>query len=143
MTNSIALLLMSHGTFAHSAMKSAELIIGRQENYETVGIDVVDDVDALEQEMMEKVESLDQSNGLIILTDIIGGTPTNLASRLLQNSTTILVSGLNLPLVLDVCMNRQMNLDSVVGSLEAAYAQGFTIRTITDVMGGEEDEYSL
>lgn len=143
MTNSIALLLMSHGTFAHSAMKSAELIIGQQENYETVGIDVVDDVDALEKEMLEKVESLDKSNGLIILTDIIGGTPTNLASRLLQNSTTILVSGLNLPLVLDVCMNRQMSLDSVMGSLETAYTQGFSIRTITDVMGGEEDEYSL
>lgn len=135
MTNSIALLLMSHGTFAHSAMKSAELIIGQQENYETVGIDVVDDVDALEKEMLEKVESLDKSNGLIILTDIIGGTPTNLASRLLQNSTTILVSGLNLPLVLDVCMNRQMGLDSVMGSLETAYTQGFSIRTIADVMG--------
>ena len=77
------------------------------------------------------------------MTDIIGGTPTNLASRLLQNSNTILVSGLNLPLVLDVCMNRQMSLDSVMVSLETAYTQGFSIRTITDVMGGEEDEYSL
>lgn len=40
-------------------------------------------------------------------------------------------------------MNRQMSLDSVMVSLETAYTQGFSIRTITDVMGGEEDEYSL
>lgn len=73
MNNEVAILLMSHGGFAKAAMESAEMVFGRQENYETLSVYLADQVDALRQEMLDKVERLDTSKGLLVFTDIVGG----------------------------------------------------------------------
>lgn len=144
MSDSIALLLMSHGNFAKAAIDSAELIVGKQTNFETLGVYTVDDVEVLKEEMLQKVSSLDISKGLVVLTDIIGGTPINLASQLLSQDGVIVVSGLNLPMLLEVLMNRGQQIDSVADVLKTAYDQGFSVRTNKDLIEeGEEDEYSL
>ncbi|OOF48064.1 hypothetical protein BKK52_06870 [Rodentibacter trehalosifermentans] len=83
MSKEIALVLMSHGNFAKAAIESAELIVGKQTNFETLSIFTVDNVSHLKQELQEKIASLDTQSGLIFLTDILGGTPMNLASHLL------------------------------------------------------------
>ncbi|KAA9220714.1 MULTISPECIES: PTS sugar transporter subunit IIA [Aerococcus] len=144
MSNSIGLLLISHGDLAHAAIKSAELIVGSQENYETVGVDVIDDVQEIKHEIIDKVKQLDISKGLIILTDIIGGTPINLASQLLDREDTVVVSGLNLPMLLDILIRRESNLESIILDLPEVYQKGFSLRTHADMeKEGEENEYSL
>ena len=77
MSQNFAILLMSHGDFAKSAIKSAELIVGEQTNYDTLSVFVAEQLDNLKQEMFEKIAQLDTSKGLLVLTDIIGGTPMN------------------------------------------------------------------
>lgn len=73
MSDKVALLLMSHGDFAKEIIKSAELIIGKQDNYETLGVHLDDQIDDLREQMFEKVETLDTSAGLVVFTDIVGG----------------------------------------------------------------------
>ncbi|WP_155963017.1 PTS sugar transporter subunit IIA [Streptococcus ruminantium] len=144
MSDSIALLLMSHGNFAKAAIDSAELIVGKQTNFETLGVYTVDDVEVLREEMLQKISSLDTTKGLVVLTDIIGGTPINLASQLLSQEKVVVVSGLNLPMLLEVLMNRGQQIESLSAVLKTAYDQGFSVRTKQDLIEeGEEDDYSL
>lgn len=144
MTDSIALLLITHGNLGKAAIESAELIVGKQENFDTISIFAVDEVNNLKQDMLNKVSRLDTGKGLIVLTDIIGGTPTNLASYLLEDEHTVLVSGLNLPILIEILMNRNENIKSIIENIKEAYHEGFTIRTNEDIKkGGDEDENSL
>ncbi|MFA9414561.1 MULTISPECIES: PTS sugar transporter subunit IIA [unclassified Streptococcus] len=144
MSDGIALLLMSHGNFAKAAIDSAELIVGKQTNFETLEVYTVDDVEVLKEEMLQKISSLDTTKGLVVLTDIIGGTPINLASQLLSQEKVVVVSGLNLPMLLEVLMNRGQQIESLAAVLKTAYDQGFSVRTKQDLIEeGEEDDYSL
>ena len=140
MSSEMAVLLMSHGNFAKAAIESAELIVGKQENVDTVGVFAIDNVDQLKQDVLAKIEKLDTSRGLIILTDIVGGTPTNLASALLTKDNMLVCSGLNLPLLLEVLMNRDGNLQELRESLPLAYQNGLTIRTQQDLLTQEEED---
>ncbi len=143
MSDTIGLLIMTHGDFGKAAIESAQLIVGKQENYETVSVFVVDQVDELKQEMFAKADKLDTEKGLLILTDIVGGTPINLASYLLERENTLIASGVNLPVLLEVLMNRSGDLQRLEETIRTAYSQGLSIRTNKDLEGDEEDEYSL
>lgn len=132
MNNNVAIMLMSHGNFAKSAIESAELIIGKQENYDTLSVFTTNQVDNLKQEMINKINNLNTLNGLVILTDIIGGTPTNLAGNLMTKENIIICSGLNLPMLLEVLMNREKNIDELKIIIETAYKDGMIIRTSSD-----------
>ena len=140
MADSIGILVMTHGDFGKAAIESAQLIVGEQENYETVSVFVVDQLDDLRQEMEEKIESLDTSKGLLILTDIVGGTPINLASPLLTRGDTIIASGVNLPMLLEVLMNRGKEISELKEVIQAAYTQGLSIRTDQDLEGDDDDD---
>ncbi|MFD1414421.1 PTS sugar transporter subunit IIA [Oceanobacillus jeddahense] len=140
MADGFGILVMTHGDFGKAAMDSAQLIVGEQENYETISVFVVDNLDDLKQEMEEKVKSLDTSKGLVILTDIVGGTPINLASNLLTREDTIIASGVNLPLLLEVLMNRGKEVSELEEVIQAAYAQGLSIRTNKDLEGDDDDD---
>jgi len=138
MTDGVALLLMSHGDFAREAMKSAEMVFGKQENYETLSVFLVDQVDALKEEMFEKVDKLDTSKGLLVFTDIVGGTPMNLAGNLLGRENTMICSGLNLPMLIEALVNREKTVQELKTVLETAYGMGMTIRT--EIEEDDEDD---
>jgi mannose PTS system EIIA component len=140
MDNHIAIILMSHGNFAKSAIESAELIVGKQENCDTVSVFLVDQVDELRQEMFNKVDTLDTSNGLLVLTDIVGGTPTNLALNLLDRENTLICSGLNLPMLLEVLINRDKSIDELKDIIENAYNCGMVVRTINDLEKEDDND---
>lgn len=142
MNKEVAVLLMSHGNFAKSAIESAELIIGKQENYETLSVFVVDHVNSLKEEMLEKVERLDTSKGLIVFTDIIGGTPMNLAGNLIERENTIICSGLNLPILLEILLNRSKSIEELKEDLKNQEKYGIIIRT-NDDLEKEVDEDDL
>ncbi|GEN87101.1 PTS sugar transporter subunit IIA [Oceanobacillus sp. FSL W8-0428] len=140
MADGFGILVMTHGDFGKAAIESAQLIVGEQENYETISVFVVDNLDDLKQEMEDKVASLDTSKGLLILTDIVGGTPINLASNLLTRENTMIASGVNLPLLLEVLMNRGKEISELEEVIQTAYAQGLSIRTNKDLEGDDDDD---
>ncbi|MGM0125616.1 PTS system, mannose-specific IIA component [Enterococcus sp. AZ194] len=138
MGNEAAILLMSHGDFAKEAKNSAELIIGPQDNVETLGVHLADNVEALVEELKQKVAKLDVSKGLVVVTDIVGGTPMNLAGNLMAIDNLLISSGLNLPLLLELFLNRQQEIEKIKELIQVAYQSGQTIRTQDDFR--EEDE---
>ena len=138
--DSIGLLLMSHGDFAKAALESVQLIVGEQENVETMSVFVVDQVENLRQEMIDKVNKLDTSKGLLVFT---GGTPTNLASSLLVNDNVIICSGLNLPVLLEVLMDRNRSLDEIKETIQNAHTTGLTIRSKEDIEMEDDEDDSL
>lgn len=140
MADQAAVLLMSHGGFAKAALESAELIIGKQDNCGTMGVYLVDQVDSLKEEMFQMVDILDTSMGLIILADITGGTPMNLASHLLSRDNTILCSGLNMPMLIEVLMSRQGNMEEVEKAIQEVYREGMVIRTNKDMEREDDDD---
>ncbi|GBD61609.1 phosphotransferase system enzyme IIA component [Tetragenococcus halophilus subsp. halophilus] len=143
MSENIGIIVMTHGDFGKAAMESAQLIVGQQDNYDTVSVFVVDDVEQLKQELFDKVNQLDTSNGLILFTDIVGGTPTNLASELLTREDALVVAGVNLPILLEVFTNCTKDIQSLKEIITSTYNQGLSVRTNEDIEGEDDDEYSL
>ncbi|MDY3705796.1 PTS sugar transporter subunit IIA [Vagococcus lutrae] len=143
MSNSIGLLIMTHGDFGKEAIKSAELIVGKQDNYETLSVFVVDEIDNLKTELLNKISGLNTSEGLVIFTDIVGGTPYNLASYLLEQENTMVVTALNMSMLISFLIARTGKFKNMESILRESYEQGFNIRTKLEIEGEDEDGYSL
>lgn len=143
MSENVGIIVMTHGDFGKAAMESAQLIVGQQDNYDTLSVFVVDDVEKLKEELFDKVDRLDTSKGLIVFTDIVGGTPTNLASELLTREDVLVVAGVNLPVLLESFTNRENNIHTLKEIIRNAYDQSLDIRTNKDLEGEDDDEYSL
>lgn len=143
MNKKIALLLMSHGDFAAELMRSLEFVIGKQDNYETLGVHPDDQVDDLQRQMYEKIDSLNAEKGLVVFTDIVGGTPMNLAGYLLERENILVCSGMNLPMLLECSLNRDKTIKELEELLKAAYQSGMVMRTGTEFTEEEEDDLLL
>lgn len=142
MGEKVALLLMSHGDFAKELIKSAELIIGKQDNYETLGVHLDDQIDDLREQMFSKITNLDTQKGLVVFTDIVGGSPMNLSGYLLDRENVLVCSGMNLPVLLECCFNRDKSIEEIEEKIKAAYSNGMTVRT-SKMLEEEEDEDDL
>lgn len=143
MNEKAALLLMSHGDFAKELIKSAELILGKQDNFETLGVHLDDQIDDLKAMMFTKINTLNTENGLIVFTDIIGGSPMNLAGYLLERDNILICSGMNLPILLECLLNRDKPMDELENKIRAAYMDGLTIRRRLEMNEEDEDDLLL
>jgi len=101
------LLIITHCQLAKELLEAAEFIVGSVEAVECISIDTSKDSKVLRDMIGKKMESLDQGAGVLVLTDMFGGTPSNLALSFLQKDTVEVVSGINLPMVIAVAHNRQ------------------------------------
>ena len=143
MDKKVALLLMSHGDFAAELMRSLEFVIGKQDNYETLGVHLDDQVDDLQRQMYTKIDSLDTEKGLVVFTDIIGGTPMNLAGHLLERENILICSGMNLPMLLECSFNRDKTIQELEELIKAAYQSGMVMRTSAELAEEDEDDLLL
>lgn len=141
---SFGVLMMSHGYFAQEALRSAEMIAGVQDNIEVVSVTIDKSIASIELEIDLAIHRLNTDHGLLILTDILGGTPSNLAAKvLLQKENTVVISGFNLPVLLDLFINRDVLLKDAKNMIEETYKVGYTCLNDKLMAGGDEDEYSI
>jgi len=103
----IGLLIITHGQLAKELLGAAEFIVGAVEAVECISIDVMEDSERLRDTIKKKIDSLDQGQGVLVLTDMFGGTPSNLALSFLQKDTVEIVTGINLPMVIAIVQNRK------------------------------------
>ena len=143
MEKKVALMLMSHGDFATELMRSLEFIIGKQDNYDTLGVHLDDQIDDLRKQMFEKIDNLDTEAGLIVFTDIVSGTPMNLAGLLLERDNVLLCSGMNLPVLLEVSLNRENTVEELKELIKDVYQNGMVMRTNADISEEDEDDLLL
>ncbi len=108
MYDMIGLVLVAHGGLAKELLRTAGVILGKTvETAVGVTIDAFDDPEKVSSEIHKAVKSVDQGDGVVIFTDMFGGTPSNIALSFLQLGRVEVISGVNLPMVLHICTNRE------------------------------------
>lgn len=111
----VGILLVSHYTFAQSLKETVELIIGERKNLGAVSISKDDKIDFFSAKLKDAVNSLDKGDGVLILADMFGGSPSNVALSLYsQNEKVKIITGVNLPIVIEALMHSNKNLDELV-----------------------------
>jgi PTS system mannose-specific IIA component len=96
----IAGVIVTHGHLAGELLAAAEMIIGPISHIAAVSIGWHDDVDAARDEVQRAINRVTQGAGVLLLTDMFGGTPTNIASMFLDEGVIEVVTGVNLPMVI-------------------------------------------
>jgi PTS system mannose-specific IIA component len=96
----VAGVIVSHGQVANELLSAAETIIGHVKHITAVSIGWHDDVEAAKNEIRRAVERVSDGGGVLLMTDMFGGTPTNIASMFLQQGQVEVVTGVNLPMVI-------------------------------------------
>jgi len=114
------LLLAAHGDFAKGALESLEMLMGPQENTETVGLFPGMGSDDLLAAMEQKLEALSGCKNILIAADLVGGTPANVAAMLVaQRPELQLIGGFNLALLCELAASDELSESSVAEWLEA------------------------
>ena len=102
----IGMILVSHGHLAEEMKAVLEHIVGKQDAVETVGIFSDDDMEKRRAEIQEKIKQVDSGDGVIILTDMFGGTPSNLAISVMEQANVEVIAGVNLPMLIKLAQLR-------------------------------------
>lgn len=102
----IGLLIITHCDLCKELLNAAEFIVGRLETVETISINQASDSEEIRKMIGEKITNLDQGQGVIILTDMFGGTPSNLSLSFLKEEMVEVLTGANLPMVIAIAQNR-------------------------------------
>ncbi|MFH1241308.1 MAG: PTS sugar transporter [Pseudomonadota bacterium] len=102
----IGLLIISHCDLGKEFLNAAELIVGRLEFADSISITETSQSEELLKSIGEKIKGLDQGQGVLVLTDMFGGTPSNLSLSFLKEQMVEVLTGVNLPMVIAVAQDR-------------------------------------
>lgn len=95
--------IVSHGQLANELLSAAETIVGVVDHVTAVSIGWHDDVDIAREEIARSIERVDRGRGVVLLTDMFGGTPTNIAATFLNAGRPVeIITGVNLPMIICV-----------------------------------------
>ena len=117
----IGLVLVTHGRLAEEFRNAVEHVVGPQENFETVSIGPDDDMEKRRRDIVDAVARVDQGDGVVVLTDMFGGTPSNLAISVMEAGRIEVIAGMNLPMLIKLSSVRKGgNLAFAVEEAQAA-----------------------
>lgn len=105
----IGLVLVTHGNLAEEFKNALEHVVGQQDAVETICIGPDDDMDKRREDIVYAVKDADQGNGVIILTDMFGGTPSNLSISVMDSGQIEVIAGINLPMLIKLARVREDN----------------------------------
>src|SRR5579883_3416723 len=117
----IGLVLVTHGHLADELRSAMEHVVGPQRNVATICIGPEDDIEGRRQDIQDSIASVDQGDGVVLLTDMFGGTPSNLAISMMGRSGVEVIAGVNLPMLVKLAKVRSNHvLTEAVSCAEAA-----------------------
>jgi PTS system mannose-specific IIA component len=102
----IGLVLVTHGRLADEFRSALEHVVGPQEAIATISIAPEDDVESRRGDILKAVAEVDRGQGVVILTDMFGGTPSNLAISVMDQSNVEVLAGVNLPMLVKLARVR-------------------------------------
>lgn len=124
----IGLLIITHCELGKEFMNAAEFIVGRIGAADTISITQSSESKEIRGMIEEKVANLDQGDGVIILTDMFGGTPSNIALSFLNEEKVEVLTGANLPMVIALVQNREnMSLKDLAEKAQDAGKLGISL----------------
>ena len=104
----IGLVLVTHGQLAAEFVRAMEHVVGPQAAVEAICIGPEDDMEARRSDIAEAISAVDAGSGVILLTDLFGGTPSNLAISLMEPGRYEVIAGVNLPMLIRLAGARKM-----------------------------------
>ena len=124
---SVGVILVTHVDYGAKLLEAAQFILGQQEDVVTISVDNSQDVAETVSRLTQAMERLDQGVGVMVLTDMFGGTPTNLSLSLLNKGQVEVVTGVNLPMLLKVLSNRTLSLEKLALAAKEAGLKGIVV----------------
>lgn len=118
----IGLVLVTHGRLAEEFRNAVEHVVGPQDHFGTIAIGADDDMEQRRSDIVEAVASADTGAGVIVLTDMFGGTPSNLAISVMEPGRVEIIAGVNLPMLIKLTSVRKT--DDMAQALDEAQAAG-------------------
>ncbi len=117
----IGIIIMSHGNFAKEMLNSVQHITDARDGMDSVCLFPDDDVETKRQELIEKIKLVDKGKGVVIFTEIFGGTPSNIAISLLEQNKVEVLAGVNIPMVVKLVQEREKSpiKSAIDASIEA------------------------
>jgi PTS system mannose-specific IIA component len=124
----IGMILVTHGRLAEEFVHAMEHVVGEQADVATICIGPNDDMEARRREIANAIKRVDSGSGAVILTDLFGGTPSNLAISLLKRGKTEVIAGINLPMLIRLAGARKdMDLTAAVAAAREAGRNYITV----------------
>ncbi|ACJ00239.1 MULTISPECIES: PTS sugar transporter subunit IIA [Rhodospirillales] len=118
----IGLVLVTHGRLAEEFIAALEHVVGPQEKVRAVCIGADDDMEKRREEILAKVGECDSGRGVVVLTDMFGGTPSNLAISILDRARVEVIAGVNLPMLIKLASVRKT--ETMKNTVQAAQDAG-------------------
>ena len=103
----IGLVLVTHGRLAEEFISAMQHVVGPQDQVKAVCIGPEDDMEMRRSEILSKVGEVDKGSGAIVLTDMFGGTPSNLAISIMDKAKVEIIAGINLPMLIKLASLRK------------------------------------
>ncbi len=135
-TRMIGLILVTHGRLADQFVEAMEHVVGEQNAMATVCIGPNDDMEQRRSEIADAIAKVDDGKGVIVLTDLFGGTPSNLAISLLEAGRVEVIAGINLPMLIRLAGARK-TMD-VTEAVAAAQEAGRNYITVASELLGDD-----
>ena len=102
----IGIVLVTHGRLAVELIAALEHVVGPQQNVRAVCIGPDDDMDKRRTEIIDSIKAVEQGSGVVLLTDMFGGTPSNLATSVMARDKVEVITGVNLPMLIKLASVR-------------------------------------
>lgn len=103
----IGIVLVTHGRLASEFVAALEHVVGPQRNVRAVCIGPDDDMEQRRKDILESVAAVDDGDGVVLLTDMFGGTPSNLAISVMDTAKVEVIAGINLPMLIKLASLRE------------------------------------
>jgi len=133
---SVGVVVVTHGQLATELLNAAQMIVGELPRFTAVSIGWHDDVDVARRALEQAIKSVDHSQGVLLLTDMFGGTPSNIGLTFLEAGRLEVVTGVNLPMLIKLARAPEA---SDIGALAREMCEhGRTaIRVASDLLRGD------
>ncbi len=135
----VGVIVVTHGQFGKHLLEAAQIILGPQEQCAHIAVEGTVEMSGLLADLKNTVKRMETGEGVLILTDMFGGTPSNISLSLLQPGKVDVLTGANLPMVLRLLGSRNKSLNELAQEAKNAAIQGIVVagevlsRKITEV----------
>ncbi|NBX04173.1 MAG: PTS sugar transporter subunit IIA [Alphaproteobacteria bacterium] len=102
----LGIVIVTHGKLAEAFVDVTQHVVGKQEQMLAVGIEPEDDAEAARERIIKAIAEVDSGEGVVVLTDMFGGTPSNLAISVMKNDGVEVIAGVNLPMMIKLASVR-------------------------------------
>jgi len=119
----VGIIAVSHGPFSIALIKSAEMLYGKQDKVEAISLEPGESMESLKNKINETIKEF-QVDKVLILVDLLGGTPYNASSIEMENSNINVITGLNMPMLLEALLFRDATLEKISAIVTEAGKNG-------------------